>query len=153
MIIKALNKRPDLERNNKLNKKYIQFEKLLNELRSRELPTEMVVYINNDIEQINSILGTEKELGKQLRIVQSRILKDLEKKLKIVTKNHYRNTWLVLGMATFGIPLGVVFGTTMGNMAFLGIGMPIGMVIGMVVGASMDKKASENGKQLDLEIK
>ena len=49
--------------------------------------------------------------------------------------------------------LRVAFGTSIGNMGLLGIGLPIGMVIGMAVGSGMDKKAVESGKQLDLEIK
>ena len=56
-------------------------------------------------------------------------------------------------MAAFGIPLGVAFGTSAGNMGLLGVGLPIGMVIGMAVGSDMDKKAFKDGKQLDLEIK
>ncbi|MFC3414076.1 hypothetical protein [Algoriphagus hitonicola] len=71
---------------------------------------------------------------------------------KIVSKNHYRYTWMSPGMAAFGIPLGVVFGTSLGNMAFLAIGLPIGMAIGISVGSAMDKKASEEGRQINLEI-
>ncbi len=56
-------------------------------------------------------------------------------------------------MSVFGVPLGVVFGASFGNMGFIGIGLPIGMVIGMALGVSMDKKAFEEGRQLDLEIK
>ncbi len=56
-------------------------------------------------------------------------------------------------MAAFGLPLGLTFGTSMGNMGLLGLGLPIGMVIGLVLGTAMDKKAAEAGKQLDLEIK
>ena len=77
----------------------------------------------------------------------------MEKEHKMVTKNHYRNTWLAQGMAAFGIPLGVAFGTSLGNMAYLGIGLPIGMAIGSAVGKRMDKKALEEGRQLDLELK
>jgi drug/metabolite transporter (DMT)-like permease len=70
-----------------------------------------------------------------------------------VTKNHYRNTWLALGMGVFGIPLGVTFGVSLGNMGLLGIGLPIGIVVGLAVGSVLDKKAFEAGRQLDLEIK
>ncbi len=81
----------------------------------------------------------------------------IEKELKLVTKNHYRNTWLALGMAAFGIPLGVAFGTSLGNIAFIGIGLPNGLpnglAVGIAVGTGMDKKAFEEGKQMDLEIK
>ena len=58
---------------------------------------------------------------------------------------------LVLGMSVFGLPLGVAFGASLGD--FLGIGLPVGMAIGIAVGMEMDRKAYENGKQLDLEIK
>jgi hypothetical protein len=88
-------------------------------------------------------------LRKHIRKTQSGILKLIEKELKLVTKNHYRKTWLAVGMAAFGIPLGVAFGTSIGNMGLLGIGLPIGMAIG----SGMDKKAVESGRQLDLEIK
>ncbi len=61
--------------------------------------------------------------------------------------------WLALGMSAFGIPIGVAIGLSVGNPGLLATGLPIGMGIGMAVGASMDKKAKETGKQLDVEIK
>ena len=153
MKIIELNKKPNTEQDTRLNRKYFQFEKLLNELRSKELTKEIISSINSDIEQINAIINSEKELEKQLRRSQSRILKLIEKELKLVTKNHYRNTWLAIGMSAFGIPIGVAFGASLGNMAFIGGGLPIGMAIGIAMGTTMDKKAIENGKQLNLEIK
>ncbi len=77
----------------------------------------------------------------------------MEKELKIVPRNYYRTTWMVIGMAAFGIPMGAAFGASLGNMAFIGIGLPIGMAIGISVGMGMDKKALKEGRQLDLEIK
>lgn len=153
MIIQELKKRPSIEQNTKLSSAYSQLDKLLNELKKKELPEEILHSINRGIDQINSVKNSEKDLRKQIRKTQSNILRLIEKKLKLVTKNHYRNTWLAIGMAVFGIPLGVAFGTSLQNMAFIGIGLPIGMVIGMVVGSGMDKKAFEEGRQIDLEIK
>jgi hypothetical protein len=153
MEIKELKKRPSIEQNKKLISAYAQFDKLLTELKKKELTEEIVKSINNGIDQINSVSESEKQLRKQIRKTQSSILKLIEKELKIVTKNHYRNTWLAVGMAAFGLPLGVAFGASVGNMGLLAIGLPIGMVIGMAVGSGMDKKAFESGRQLDLEIK
>lgn len=130
----------------------MQFKALIAELKKRELPQELVSSINNEIEQLNSVVS-EKTLKKQLKSSQSRILKSLEKDIKLVPKNHYRNTWMVLGMTTIGVPLGVAFGTSLDNMAFLGIGIPIGMVIGLAIGSELDKKAYNEGRQLDIEIK
>ena len=76
-----------------------------------------------------------------------------EKELKIVPKNYYRNLWMVLGMSAFGLPLGVAFGLSLGNIGLLAIGLPIGMAIGTLVGSKLDKKALESGKQLDIELK
>jgi len=58
--------------------------------------------------------------------------------------------WMVLGMSVFGMPLGVAYGSVMGNMGLLGLGLPIGMCIGMAVGAMLDKKAKEKGNQLEV---
>ena len=153
MEIKELKNRPDIDQHKKLYASYNQFDKLLMELRRKELTNETVNSINDRIARINSVTGSEKELRKQIKNTQSGIIKLIEKEHKLVTKNHYRNTWLVVGMAAFGIPLGVAFGASLGNMAFLGIGLPIGMAIGSAVGTAMDKKAFEEGRQIDLEIK
>lgn len=153
MEIKELKKRPSIVQNTKLDKAYVQFDNLLTILKNKELPEEIVSSINNGIDQINTCAEPEKKLRKQIKKSQSEILKLIEKELKLVTKNHYMNTWLALGMAAFGLPIGTVFGTTTGNMGLIGIGLPIGMVIGMVIGSGMDKKALEAGRQLDLEIK
>ena len=153
MEIKDLKSRPSSVQSKKLIFAFSQFENLLSELKKKELTDEVIISINNGIDQINSAPELDKELRKQIRKAQSNILKLIEKKLKLVTINHYRNTWLAVGMAAFGVPLGVAFGSSAGNMGLIGVGIPIGMVIGMAVGSGMDKKALVAGKQLDLEIK
>ena len=153
MEIKELNNRPDLDQHKKLYASYSQFDKLLIKLRSKDLSYETINVINEGIEQVNSVSESEKELRKQIKKTQSQVIKLIEKKHKLVTINHYRNTWLAVGMAVFGIPLGVALGASLGSMAFLGIGLPIGMAIGIAVGTAMDKKALEEGRQIDLEIK
>lgn len=137
----------------KLNKIYALFTKLLSELEKRELPDEIVVSINKDIDEINSVTNSGNELRKQIKQRLQRIIKLLEKNLKLVPKNYYRNMWMVLGMSVFGVPMGVAFGTSLGNMGYLAIGLPIGLAIGIGVGDGMDKKALKEGRQLDIEIK
>ena len=61
--------------------------------------------------------------------------------------------WLAIGMSAFGLPIGVAFGLSIGNIGLMAIGLPIGMAIGAAVGTGMDKKALEAGRQLDIEIK
>ena len=153
MEIKELNQKPGIDENVKLQEMYLQFEKLLIELRKKELPDGLIVSINKDIEDLNSTSSSGAELRKIVRKKQTSITRLLEKELKLVPKNYYRNLWLAVGMAAFGLPIGVAFGAALGNMAFLGIGLPIGMAIGVAVGTGMDKKAFEEGRQIDLEIK
>ena len=56
-------------------------------------------------------------------------------------------------MSAFGLPIGVAFGLSLGNLGLLGIGLPIGMGIGVALGTFLDKKAKAAGKQLEVELK
>ncbi len=153
MKINELNQTPEIVTNIKLKEAYLQLELLLLEMQKKELPDTLVASINKEIEELNSFSGSGDELRKIIKKKQNSIVELLEKEVKMVPKNHYRNTWLPLGMAVFGIPLGVAFGASFGNMAFLSIGLPIGLAIGIAVGTAMDKKAFDEGRQLDMEIK
>lgn len=152
MEINKLKKRDGIDSNKKLTDLYVQFGKLLSELRKRDLPDKVVQSINTNIDLINPALETEEQWRKQLRKTQSDILRLIEKELKLVPKNHYRNIWLALGIAAFGVPLGVAFGTSLGNMAFMGIGMAMGIPVGLAIGTGLDKKAADEGRQLDVEV-
>lgn len=153
MKIKELKKNPSIDQHKKLFLLYTQFNNLLSILNTKELTEEIVIVINHKIDELHSASNSEKELKTQLKKTQSSVLKLIEKEAKLVTKNHYRNTWLAIGMSVFGIPIGVALGVSLGNIGLLGIGLPLGMVIGMAVGTKMDEKARELGKQLDIEIK
>lgn len=145
--------RQRIPENPKLNTSYIQFEKLLQELRKKQLPPPIIALVNQDVESINSIPDTGDELKKALKHAQTKIIKLIEKELKIVPMNYYRNIWLVLGMSAFGLPIGAAIGLSIGNIGLLAVGLPIGMLIGMVIGSTMDKKALQEGRQLAIEIK
>ncbi|MCG9898676.1 MAG: hypothetical protein MH132_01610 [Hydrotalea sp.] len=137
----------------KLFKAYSQLNLLLNALQAKVLPQDTSNTIDQAIDEINAIADTDRLLIKKVKEKQNAIIKLLEKQHKIVPKNYYRNLWMVVGMSAFGLPIGVAFGMSIGNLAMLGFGMPIGMVIGIGVGSSMDKKALEEGRQLDFEVK
>jgi len=152
MKITELVRRTNTEADKKLTARYDFLENLIKELNTRELPLEIMKVINQDIEMLNSFSGSVKDLLKLLGKKQTGILQLLEKELKLICKGHYRNMWLALGMATFGLPLGTALGLTLGNMAYIGIGLPLGLVLGMAYGTSLDKKACEEGRQLEVEL-
>lgn len=133
----------------KLIKAYDKMQNLLTALSKRELPISVLNIINKEIKDLNAFIGSDSKKTKALKKANARIIKLLEKELKLVAKNYYRNLWMVLGM-TFGIPFGTVFSSALNNYSFIGVGMPIGMVLGMAYGAKLDKKAEEEGRQLDI---
>ncbi len=130
-----------------------QYQQLLTELNSRPLPENICSSINAATEELNASPLSGKPLLKQLKQKQTAVLKLLEKELKVVPKHHYRTQWMLLGMSAFGLPMGVAFGISLGNIGLLGLGLPIGMAIGMAVGTGMDKKAFDEGRQLQVGLK
>jgi len=151
MEIKPLKDKPDFTKDKKIAEKYAKFEKLLNELRGRDIPTTIVADINTEVDLLNAFMGSDKDYKKQLRKSRAVIIKQLEKELKLVPQNYYQSTWMALGMTVFGLPFGTIFGMSLDNMAFLGIGLPIGMAIGIAIGSGMDAKAKEEGRQLAID--
>ena len=145
----------DLPKNitcSKVLKSYFVFNQLIKELQKRELPEVVIDIANANIDLVNHALEKGFELRMQIRISQKMIIKTLEAECKIVTKGHYSNYWMALGMAVFGVPIGVVWGSVLNNMGSLGIGIAIGMVIGLAYGNSLDKKAHSEGRQLNVKI-
>ena len=152
MNIIELKERQNISGNIKLSRIYDQLGELLKELKKKELPHKVIESINQDIEELNSTILTGNELRRLVKQKQTKIIRLVEKELKITPKNYYRNLWLILGIS-LGSGIGVVFGMSIANMGLLGIGVPIGMVIGIAVGMAMDKKAFEEGRQLNIEVK
>jgi hypothetical protein len=153
MIMKKLIERQHILENTKVLRQYHQLGELLKALEKRELPNEIIDFINQHIEILNSVSDSEKYFAKTIKEKENEILKYIEKKINVVPKNHYRKRWLSLGVGAFGLPIGVTIGSVSGNMGMLCAGLPIGLGIGSVVGSSMDKKAFNEGRQLDFEIK
>lgn len=149
MRLIELKERPDIQADAKLNELYLQFSELLSELNKKELSANLTRSINTDVEQINSFTLARNELKKLVKQKQTTILKQVEQEHKFVVKNYYRNLWMLLGFTAFGVPIGVTFGLSMGNIGM----MAIGMGIGSLVGFQIDKKALSQGRQMELEIK
>lgn len=153
MTIIELIERPDIATDFKLNNLYLQFGSLLNELRKKQLSQDTIGLINLSVERINLSSFVGNELRKLIKQEQTLLLKQVEKAHKIAPKNYYRNLWMLLGFTAFGLPIGLLFGLSIGNIGLMGVGLPIGMAIGAGIGSSMDKKAFNEGRQLAIEIK
>lgn len=153
MVLRKLQPLPTSKTSPKEKEQYLLLQELLLELEQKEVPEDIIEDLNKELDKINFSLNSGETIKTRLYKGRSRILELLEKKLELVPKNHYRNRWLALGIAAFGIPLGTVFSITLDNFAFISIGFPFGLALGLSIGTSLDKKAQENGKQLDFENK
>ncbi|GHT98716.1 hypothetical protein FACS1894142_5410 [Spirochaetia bacterium] len=154
MDIIELKEKEGIFENEKSRRIFDQYQKLLNELRKKELPHKIIESANQDIDDLNSTSFTGKELKKMFKRKQGKLIELLEKELKIVPKNYYRNRWLAGGMFIFGLPIGFLFGLILfEDQSLISIGLPVGMSIGICFGSIMDKKAFKEGRQLDVKIK
>jgi hypothetical protein len=151
MSIHSLNSRSDLADLPKVQNQYLHFNELISELNTKQLSSQVIEQINVLINQINHTptSGLKYTLPK----VQAKILKLVEKEVKIVPKNYYKTLWMAVGMSAFGLPIGVAFGLSAGNIGLLAIGLPIGLGLGVVFGTSLDNKAEKEGRQLNWEAK
>ncbi|WP_443943836.1 hypothetical protein ACJVDH_12995 [Pedobacter sp. AW1-32] len=153
MTINSLKNRPELNDDLKLAALYEQIAALLDALNGKNVPTTVTSAINTEIDEINASTLKGNDFKKLLKLKQTAILKLLDKELKYTPQNYHRNLWMLFGMTAFGLPIGVAIAMSIGNMGLLGIGLPIGIAIGLSIGISLDKKALEEGRQLNLEIK
>lgn len=86
MEIKELNNKEIIDSNKKIIDAFNQFNKLLAALRKRDIPKEIITTINIQIDKINGVSNSDKELRKQIQSSQTDIIRLLEKKLKLVAK-------------------------------------------------------------------
>lgn len=152
MEIIKLNKRQNFADDKKLNRTYIGFETLINELKPKKLPDNIVSSINQHIEEINTTSFADKKLRRLIEKKQGKIRTLVEKELKIVPKGYYLSIGIAVGVA-IGMMIGTAIGLSLDNIALMATGIPLGVGVGLAIGARMDKKAFEEGRQLNLEIK
>jgi hypothetical protein len=152
MQITALKENQAILKDTRLNKAYDRFKALIKELNDKELPTEIIESINQYIDALNISNLENGDFRKLLRKNQAKILKLIRDKLKIVTKNYYRDLWLAIGMTAFGLPIGAAISLGTSNRGMLAAGLPIGMAIGLAIGTAMDQQALKQGKQLNIEL-
>ncbi len=144
--------REHLSENEDFIKVHQRYCKILAEVEQRNPDSTLVEKLNEHTSAINAFDGDVKPLLKQYWRSQNKVVRQIERDLKLVPKGYYRNLWMILGLSVFGIPFGVAFATALGNIAFIGIGLPIGMPIGLAVGTAMDQKAEQEGRQLDVSL-
>lgn len=129
-----------------------KFTLLIEELRKRDLPDAIALQINSFISIAERFPGNDPRFRSRLGKLKNKIIRLLEKELKIVPRNYYRTLWMAVGIGAFGMPIGVALGASFVNMGFIGMGLLFGIAIGLTLETGMDKKAFEEGRQLDIDL-
>ena len=132
----------------KVAKKWSNLQSLWNAVSKREISKEALEAINQDISAFNAMEGSEAQMRKKIFKLQQAILSRLLKFDKIVPEHYYQNLWMGIGLASFGVPIGIAIGSALDNMGFMGVGIGMGLPLGLAVGAGMDKKAAKEGRQI-----
>ncbi len=153
MNLTTLRQREGLEQFKKLVETYQQLQRLCDAISEKKLDETVIQKINVELDALNAIETVDDAFRKSIKKAEDKILKILEKDLKIVPINYYKTLWMILGMSAFGMPFGVLYGVIIGNMGMIGLGLPFGMAIGVFLGMNLDKKALAQGKQLAFERK
>lgn len=150
-MITPLKSRNNLDQTKGLEKLYIKYQSLIEELNDRAIPEDLMDQVNEEVAELEEITDSGKELKKVMKKSITRVLKLLREEIDLVAKNYHRNTWMALGMTIFGLPIGMGIATAIGNFGLFGAFLPVGMAIGIAVGTGIDKKALKEGRQLDIE--
>mgnify|MGYP003455205920 CR=1 FL=1 len=153
MLIADLKHRNLHLENNYSNLYYPELVHLLAILRERELPETVVASINKEIHELNALPDENPELNRLVKKKQTAIVKIIAAEANLVTLGHYQSQWTALGLASFGIPFGLLLGMLLKNMGMMALGLPFGLVLGSLVGKKLDRKAMEEDRQLPIQLK
>lgn len=151
IALQNLKHRP-FPKNSSFDKENTALSKLIQELNFRELPPEVVVVMNVEIDRLNTLPDNHSRLFVAIKAVKRKLLKSALEDLELVPKNYYRNMWLAIGMSGMGVPMGVLFSVMLDNFSYISIGLSTGLAIGIGIGTYLDKKAVEENRQLELKI-
>tara|TARA_R100001369_G_scaffold22674_3_gene41357 strand:+ start:23973 stop:24431 length:459 start_codon:yes stop_codon:yes gene_type:complete len=144
---------PSSIRRSEENRSHFQkFDSFLEELRRMELPPEVIVSLNNQLEKLHSFSGSEKQFFKKLKITKAVLLKILYKEVHVVPKNHYRNLWIALGLSAIGIPVGILLSLYLDNSIYIALGIALGSTMGVLIGNYLDNQAEEEGRQIEIYV-
>ena len=83
MLINELKKRDVFYENKKVNKYYINYEKVLQKLEKLDLPEEIIEAVNSDIDDLNTTYLTDRELIKLFKQKTNNLTKLLFKEIQI----------------------------------------------------------------------
>ena len=148
-VIDELNERANGTNDTKLKKWLNCSSQLVSEFQERGLP---VSAFDECFKVLRKQLDGETRYA-QIRSFYSMLTDTARNQFQLTTPNYYQSYWMSIGMAAFGVPFGLMFSMALDNFAFFAIGLPFGLSIGLAIGAGKDKKAKDEGTQLNVQTR
>ncbi len=99
--------------------------------------------------EFSSVIGEMKNdssgiINKSYMILRKKVLAHLEKNHQLITQGYYTSIYMAYGVS-FGLTFGASFALLLGELSYMGLGLPIGIGIGVSIGAKLDAKAKNGG--------
>ena len=129
-----------------------QFEQLIQEIQRMELPPEVIVELNTELEKLELQLVFQKKFYEQIKTSKAVLLNILFKEVGVVPINHYRDLWIALGLSGIGLPLGIFLSFFMDNSSAIALGIALGCSMGIVIGSNLDNQAEAEGRQMAIRL-
>ena len=129
-----------------------RFDQLLQEVHRMELPPEVIVELNTELEKLELLSAFDKKFFKQLKKSKAVLLTILYQEVRVVSKNHYRDLWIALGLFAIGIPLGIFLMFFLNGSSAIAIGIALGSAMGIVIGNNLDRQAEAEGRQMTIRL-
>ncbi|MBI9071082.1 MAG: hypothetical protein JEY94_05765 [Melioribacteraceae bacterium] len=135
--------------NENIQREIISFKNLIAQLEMKELSLEVITLINIEITRFNNCSALTKDFIKILRKKRKLILQNIRVKQSIYPKKYFSQNWTALGMIAFGPCIGVILSGKFDSWLMILAGIFLCSFIGGLAGYLMDKKVSNNGKQIN----
>ncbi|MEL6804098.1 MAG: hypothetical protein AAFO91_09985, partial [Bacteroidota bacterium] len=137
-MLQTLQRPAFIENDKGFNKQFTRLETILEDLNSRSIASTTSDSINAQIEEINQHTGNKASYKKAFGSGSREITTLLQKAEGLTPKAYYQTLWMSLGMAAFGLPIGLLIALSVDNWGLLAIGLPIGSAVGVILGMSFD---------------
>ncbi|MFP2996964.1 hypothetical protein ABN763_13690 [Spongiivirga sp. MCCC 1A20706] len=125
------------------------FQTILSNLLERNLTNKQLEKVESQLEKID-FSPHKKSTARHFSIQLSNFKTFLKSELSLITKGYYVGIGLAIGMS-LGMSIGIGFMSLIGiSLSMIG-GMIVGMIIGMAIGQTMDKKAEDENRVLDIQ--
>ncbi len=123
---------------------YEQFLSILSGLKSKDLSTEEVQWIESELDSLD-LRKAQANQKKHFKTALRKFKKYLKDTFTFITKGYYSEMGLALGL-NFGILFGIIFFSSLERSTGIAVGLAVGMAAGVIIGGRLDASAMKEGR-------